>query len=152
LAPRAAASGKIATVSDTVGVGYAWRGDFDDAEVTGLRSQVFEAKTPEEGDRPWRALVDEHSLGWVVARSGERLVGFVNVIWDGAQHAWIQDLMVATEVRRQGVGTGLVVNARDAARTAGCEWLHVDFDGRLQAFYLDSCGFTPTSAGLMHLR
>jgi GNAT superfamily N-acetyltransferase len=139
-------------MSGTVAVGYAWRGDFDDAEVTGLRAQAFDAKSPDEGDRSWRALVDEHSLGWVVARSGDSLVGFVNVIWDGGHHAWIQDLMVATEVRRQGVGTGLVVAARDAGRKAGCEWLHVDFDSRVRPFYVDSCGFTPTSAGLMHLR
>jgi GNAT superfamily N-acetyltransferase len=140
------------TVAGTVNVAYAWRGDFDDAEVIALRAQAFEAAGPEEGDKPWRALVDDHSLGWVVARGGDTLVGFVNVIWDGGHHAWIQDLMVATEVRRQGVGTRLVVTARDAAREAGCEWLHVDFDSGLRPFYLGACGFTPTSAGLMHLR
>jgi hypothetical protein len=38
------------------------------------------------------------------------------------------------------------------ARAAGCEWLHVDFDEELRAFYLDACGFEPTAAGLIHLR
>lgn len=35
------------------------------------------------------------------------------------------------------------------ARAAGCEWLHVDFDEELSPFYLDACGFRPTTAGLM---
>jgi hypothetical protein len=30
--------------------------------------------------------------------------------------------------------------------------LHVDFDDDLRAFYFDSCGFTPTNAGLMLLQ
>jgi hypothetical protein len=41
--------------------------------------------------------------------------------------------------------------ARDGARTAGCEWLHVDFDDDLRPFYFDACGFTPTNAGLIRL-
>jgi GNAT superfamily N-acetyltransferase len=138
-------------VSSAAGVGYAWRGDFHDAEITELRARAFEDER-DEADMSWRALVESHSLGWVVARSGDSLVGFVNVIWDGRRHAWLQDLVVATQARRQGVGTGLVVTARRAARTAGCEWLHVDFDTRLRPFYLGSCGFAPTSAGLIHLR
>lgn len=138
--------------ADTVTVGFGWRGDFDNAEVNGLWVRAFEADGSDQTDRSWKALVDEHSLGWVVARSGDRLVGFVNVPWDGDRHAWIQDLMVATEIRRQGVGTGLVVTARQGARDAGCEWLHVDFDDPLRRFYYDSCGFIPTSAGLIRLR
>jgi hypothetical protein len=41
--------------------------------------------------------------------------------------------------------------ARDGARAARCEWLHVDFGDDLAAFYLDACGFQPTRAGLMAL-
>jgi GNAT superfamily N-acetyltransferase len=138
-------------VSDAEGVGYEWRGEFHDAEITNLRAQGFEAES-DEGGMSWRSLVEAHSLGWVVARRGDNLVGFVNVISDGGRHAWLQDLVVATEVRRQGIGTGLVVTARAATREAGCEWLHVDFDSRLRSFYLEACGFGPTSAGLMRLR
>jgi hypothetical protein len=35
------------------------------------------------------------------------------------------------------------------ARQAGCEWLHVDFEGHLRPFYLDASGFRPTDAGLI---
>jgi hypothetical protein len=34
---------------------------------------------------------------------------------------------------------------------AGCEWLFVDFEPHLETFYLESCGFRPTLAGLVHL-
>jgi len=94
-----------------------------------------------------------HSLGWVVARDNGRLVGFVNVISDGLVHAWLQDVvMVAAKAQRQGVGVQLVRHAREGAARAGCEYLHVDFEEELGPFYLEACGFTPTSAGLIRLR
>ncbi len=93
-----------------------------------------------------------HSLGWVVARRHSTLVGFVNVPWDGLAHAWIQDLMVASAARRQGLGRNLVRLATERAGAAGCEWLHVDFDDSLQHFYVEVCGFTPGKAGLRRLR
>jgi hypothetical protein len=46
----------------------------------------------------------------------------------------------------------VVAFAADHARAAGCEWLHVDFDDELRAFYLEACDFEPTAAGLIHLR
>ena len=49
------------------------------------------------------------------------------------------------------MGRRLVDVATDEARAAGCEWLHVDFDDDLRAFYFDACGFTPTNAGLKQL-
>jgi hypothetical protein len=45
----------------------------------------------------------------------------------------------------------MVSLATDHARAAGCEWLHVDFDDELGAFYYDSCGFTPAPAGVIAL-
>jgi GNAT superfamily N-acetyltransferase len=73
------------------------------------------------------------------------------VPWDGLVHAWLQDVMVAVSARHRGIGRQLVAAARDGARTAGCEWLHVDFDDDLASFYLDACGFRPARAGLMAL-
>ena len=131
---------------------YEWRGAFDNAEVNGLHAEAFETRVFDESEWDWSALVDRHSLGWVVARDADGLVGFVNVVWDGLAHAWIQDTMVAVRARGQQVGTHLVARARDAARDAGCEWLHVDFDDHLRSFYFDACGFTPTTAGLIALQ
>ena len=59
--------------------------------------------------------------------------------------------MVAADGVDNGIGTKLVVAARNGAKDAGCEWLHVDFDDDLRHFYFSACGFTPTNAGLIHL-
>jgi GNAT superfamily N-acetyltransferase len=129
-------------------VNYAWRGRFDNGEVNRLHAGAF---AHEAADHDWWQQIHRLSLGWVCARHAGQLVGFVNVPWDGSSHAFILDAMVAPEAQRQGVGTVLVAMAAQEARAAGCAWLHVDFDDRLRAFYLDRCGFTATSAGLIDL-
>ena len=101
--------------------------------------------------RAWTAQVERHSLGWVCARADGELVGFVNVPWDGQAHAFILDTLVDPHVRRQGIGTRMIAIAAAEARAAGCRWLHADFEDELAAFYLDSCGFDATSAGLIAL-
>lgn len=135
-----------------MGIDYRWRGEFENAEVHVLHAEAFDTPVFDEAEWNWRQLVAAHSLGWVVARDGERLVGFVNVLWDGLVHAWIQDTMVAARARGRGIGTELVAVATAAARDAGCEWLHVDFEEHLRDFYLGACGFQPTSAGLIPLQ
>jgi GNAT superfamily N-acetyltransferase len=133
-------------------IAYEWRGPFDNDELNALHAEAFQTRVLGGSEWDWRALVDRHSLGWVLGRQGTQLVGFVNVVWDGLVHAWIQDTMVAASARHQGIATQLVAMARDAARDAGCEWLHVDFDAHLAGFYIDTCGFRPAQAGLIALQ
>lgn len=128
---------------------YVWRGHFDNTEINDLHAEGFGHAVLSED---WWGRVDRHSLGWVVARDGADLVGFVNVIGDGGVHAFVLDTLVADRVRRQGIGRALVDQARIGATAAGCEWLHVDFEDHLRAFYFDSCGFAPTNAGLIPLK
>ena len=130
---------------------YEWRGDFSNQEVNLLHAEAFATRVFDESEWNWAELVHRHSLGWVVARDGTGLVGFVNVVWDGLVHAWLQDTMVAVAARGQGIGTRLVDHARRGAKAAGCEYLHVDFEDHLAAFYCGACGFRPTSAGLLEL-
>jgi GNAT superfamily N-acetyltransferase len=130
---------------------YEWRGLFTNQEVNALHAEAFNTALFSDAEWNWVQLVQQHSLGWVVARQGEQLVGFVNVVWDGLVHAWLQDTMVAATARGQGIGTTLVARARDGAKAAGCEYLHVDFDDHLRPFYLDACGFAPVNAGLLSL-
>jgi GNAT superfamily N-acetyltransferase len=131
-----------------VTITYQWRGEFTNEAVNALHAEGFEHRYLEID---WHTQVHRHSLGWVCAWSGDALVGFVNVAWDGGVHAFILDTMVAGPARHQGVGTGLIVTAVEQARAAGCEWLHVDFEEHLTAFYFQSCGFTATHAGLIAL-
>lgn len=130
-------------------VSYGWRGAFENAEVDALHAACFGRACR---DADWAGRLARHSLGWVCARRDGSLVGFVNVAWDGAGHAFVLDTMVATPARRHGVGAQLVAVATREARAAGCDWLHVDFEPHLRGFYLDACGFRPTGAGLIPLQ
>jgi GNAT superfamily N-acetyltransferase len=132
-------------------VTFAWRGPFTNAELNELHAEAFQTRVFDASEWDWVDLTGRHSLGWVTARDAGSLVGFVNVLWDGLVHAWIQDVMVATSARHRGIGVVLVETSRDRARDAGCEFLHVDFDDELRDFYIGACGFTPTNAGLIEL-
>jgi len=108
------------------------------------------------GGRPvagWWDQIRPHSLGWVTARvpGQKHLAGFVNVAWDGGDHAFLLDTKVAGSHQRHGIATAVVGHAVHHARAAGCEWLHVDFSEHLAAFYFGACGFRPTPAGLICL-
>lgn len=111
-------------------------------------ADLFAAAWPGDGDVDMQRL--EHSLSYVCAYQGARLVGFVNVAWDGGVHGFILDTTVHPEVQRQGIGVELVARAAAVARGRGLEWLHVDFEPHLTGFY-ERCGFRPTTAGLMNL-
>jgi GNAT superfamily N-acetyltransferase len=100
----------------------------------------------------WWDQIRPHSLGWVTARDPHGLlIGFVNVAWDGGDHAFLIDTKTRGDHQRSGVATAVVARAAAEAARAGCEWLHVDFRSELAAFYFDACGFYPTDAGLIHL-
>jgi GNAT superfamily N-acetyltransferase len=127
---------------------FTWRGAFDNAEVNRLHAECFEHQVL---DIDWRAQLQDHSLGWVCARRDRKLVGFVNVAWDGDGHAFVLDTLVVASARRAGIGTRLLAKAACEARVAGCEWLHVDFEDHLRGFYLDACGFREAPAGVLQL-
>lgn len=130
-------------------VSYEWRGSFASEEVERLHAAGFGRDADDGYD--WLGQVERHSLGWVCARQGQELVGWVNVVWDGFTHAFLLDTVVSATMGRRGIGTSLVRVASQAARDAGCEWLHVDFDDHLRPFYFTACGFTATNAGLISL-
>jgi GNAT superfamily N-acetyltransferase len=130
---------------------YAWRGPFTNREIHALHSTAFETRLFDESEWDWVDQADRYSLGWVVARDGDRFIGFVNVLRDGLVHAFIEDVMVDADYHHRGVGVGVVHAARDVARAAGCDFLHVGFDSNLAPFYINACGFKPTLGGLMEL-
>ena len=91
------------------------------------------------------------SLAFVCAYYESRLIGFVNLAWDGGEHAFILDTLVHPEFRRRGIGGELVLRAVGEARRRGLEWVHVDFEPHLRSFY-ERCGFRSTAAGLIRLK
>jgi GNAT superfamily N-acetyltransferase len=114
---------------------------------------LFALSWPEHRERDF-APVLRQSLSYVCAveqrGSDRRLIGYVNLAWDGGLHAFLLDPTVHPAYRRQGIGTALVRRAAAVARERGVHWLHVDYEPRFAPFYR-SCGFHPTEAGLMHL-
>lgn len=104
-------------------------------------------------DQEWRDFqpVLNQSLAYVCSYHDDRLIGFVNLAWDGGEHAFILDTLVHPEYRRRGIGRELVVRAVGEAEARGLKWAHVDFEPHLRSFY-EQCGFRDTAAGLIRLR
>ena len=140
-------AGPRRTLLNRDGVTYRWRGSLTDAELVDL--------VRAHGGRAimgWWDQIRAYSLGWVTARAADgAVIGFVNVAWDGGDHAFLLDTKTHSAFQHEGIGTRLVEIAARHAKAAGCEWLHVDFEPDLEPFYLDACGFRPTPAGLIHL-
>ena len=127
---------------------YRVRGDVTNDAMDMLRADGFDNHVR---GHDWGPQL-ERSLTWVCAYDGDRLVGFVNVAWDGGVHAFLLDTAVANDVRHHGIGTRLVQEAIDACRAhGGIEWLHVDSDAELMRNFYEPAGFAPTPAGLVRI-
>ncbi|MET8152007.1 GNAT family N-acetyltransferase [Actinoplanes sp. NPDC049668] len=122
----------------------------DDRELSALHARAFGGDSGEV--RPWSQRLERHALTWIGAFEDDRLIGFVQVCWDGGSHAFLLDTAVDPERQQHGIGAALVEAAAEEARAAGCEWLHVDFEPHLEHFYLNKCHFQATHAGLMRLK
>lgn len=93
-----------------------WRGLFENGEVNLLHAECFEHRLFEDD---WWTQVNRFSLGWVCLRRSTKLIGFVNVAWDGGVHAFVLDTMITTALRRRGLATDLIREATRRAREAG---------------------------------
>lgn len=94
---------------------YSWRGAITDGEM--IEFVNFHGGRPEAR---WWVRIGPHSLGWVTAPTSEgQLVGFVNVAWDGGDHAFLIDANTRGDWQRRGVGTEVVRRAAQHAKAAG---------------------------------
>ena len=114
-------------------------------ELNELFAAAWEGHSPFDFDRILR-----RSLVYICAYHERRLVGFVNVAWDGGVHGFVLDTTVHPDMRRRGIGRGLINWAVAEARARNLQWLHVDFEPHLRGFY-EICGFRSTEAGLLRL-
>ncbi len=114
-----------------------------DADLNALFALSWPAHRP----RPFGPVL-ERSLAYVCAYDGAELVGFVNLAWDGGQHAFLLDTTVHPDRRRMGIGVWLVKEAIAVARGADIAWVHADYEPHLRGFYA-ACGFSPADAGLI---
>src|SRR5438270_8154914 len=51
----------------------------------------------------WQPVL-ARSLGWITAHVEGRLIGFVNVAWDGGGHMFLLDTTVDPDYQRRGIG------------------------------------------------
>jgi len=65
---------------EVVTCAYEWRGEFKNSEVSALHGNASGSGVDDASETNWRSLLERHSLGWVTAREGNHLLGFVNVI------------------------------------------------------------------------
>jgi ribosomal protein S18 acetylase RimI-like enzyme len=79
---------------------------------------------------------------------GEQLVGYLDVLSDGVEDAFIRDLMVHREYQRRGIGTRLLNLAQERIRAAGIRSVGVIFEPELAAFYRQA-GFHVVAGGVM---
>jgi ribosomal protein S18 acetylase RimI-like enzyme len=112
-------------------------------------NDLFSVSWPSHVTSSFRTVF-RSSLVYVCAFHDTRLVGYVNVAWDGRSHAFILDPTVHPMYRRRGIGNQLVLGGVAAAREHGVVWVHVDFEPHLREFYV-RCGFRATEAGVIKL-
>jgi GNAT superfamily N-acetyltransferase len=85
-------------------------------------NELFACSWPGHSSRHFGPVL-ARSLTYIAAFDGPRLVGFINVAWDGGAHAFVLDTTVRGSHKRKGIGRALVSRAVNAAREAGVEWV-----------------------------
>ena len=89
-----------------------------------------------------RRVPTEHLPHVFVAEVAGQVVGYAAVLPRDDGEAELDDLFVAPEAWRQGVGARLMAEAERRATALGGRALHVISHPRAQAFY-EACGFQP---------
>ncbi|MEW5785599.1 MAG: GNAT family N-acetyltransferase [Bacillota bacterium] len=122
---------------------YVEKPDIDAAELAFLRKAVG-----------WDERLDKirRSAGSCYLRIGcfsaGRLVGFVEVISDFVDDAYIRNLIVHPDFQRQGIGLRLLQMVAARARADGIKTMNVLFEPALTGFYAKA-GFTIMCGGLI---
>ena len=78
----------------------------DDGELSALHGRAFGGAS--RADTDWARRLNKHALTWIGAFDDDKLVGFVQVCWDGGSHAFVLDTAVDPDWQHQGIGTSLV--------------------------------------------
>ncbi|WP_237671723.1 GNAT family N-acetyltransferase [Syntrophus gentianae] len=97
---------------------------------------------PEEPDPPLVARMISGSHCFLTAMDGKRLVGMARAISDRANDAYLQDLTVHPDYRRQGIGTRLVKTLLARLQADGLPWIGLIAERNSSSFYAPS-GFEP---------
>jgi ribosomal protein S18 acetylase RimI-like enzyme len=80
--------------------------------------------------------------------AGNELVGYVDVVSDGIDDAYIRDLVVHPDYQRRGIGTKLIDMVVKRVRSDGIKTINVVFKPRLKEFYRKA-NFVIMSGGII---
>lgn len=109
----------------------------DEAVVLALIEELFEPPgafppgyTVEGGREGFRAAVSDPESDVLLAVDGEEVVGLASVYADFrsiryGKRCWLQDLVVASSRRSEGIGAALLAAAAEWARARGCTHLEL---------------------------
>jgi GNAT superfamily N-acetyltransferase len=125
-----------------------------------LFSQEVEfTPNPQAQTRGLERIISDPNVGAVlVAREGNRVVGMVNLLFTvstaiGEKVAWLEDMVVAPQVRGMGIGSELLSHAISFARAQGCKriTLLTDSTNALGQRFYKKHGFVASSMVPMRL-
>ena len=107
--------------------------------------RFYNADIPDETTQmTWRRLLDSREPMWgALALQGDRALGFVHWIyhrscWTVGDYCYLQDLLVDSEARGQGLGRSLIGHVEREARSANCSrvyWLTQESNVQARILY-----------------
>ena len=107
--------------------------------------QFYNTQIPDETTEVvWQRLLDSREPMWgALAMQGDRALGFVHWIyhrscWTVGDYCYLQDLLVASEARGQGLGRSLIARVEQEARATGCSrvyWLTQESNAQARILY-----------------
>ena len=121
-------------------------GAVTDGEINGLREAVRWDFTSGSYNKSLRK-----AYAYFTARDRERLVGFVSIVSDGVNDAFLADLVVHPDYRRRNVGYNLVQSAARLVKSRKIQCLQTTFNPWNTRFY-KACGFHVFRGGIMDFK
>ncbi|MFA5031720.1 MAG: GNAT family N-acetyltransferase [bacterium] len=83
-----------------------------------------------------------------VCFSEDKLVGYIDVVSDKIDDAYVRDLMVHPDYQRRNIGTKLLNMVIEQVKSDGIKMINTIFDPELTRFY-KKVGFTIMSGGVI---
>lgn len=77
---------------------------------------------------------------FVIAKDGDEIIGMGRALSDGVSDAYIQDVTVYSDYRRQGIGAAIIHKLIEHLKANGIQWIGLISEPGYESFY-ESLGF-----------
>lgn len=114
----------------------------DREQVKRLYSEAGWWEPQDEPDSSWIDRMVEGSFCFAGAFAGDRLVGMARAISDGASDAYIQDVTVLRDYRRQDIGRRLIAVLIGCLKEKNINWIGLIAEPGSESLY-ERLGFEP---------